>query len=67
MDKGKLGSTLVYIGLFMVGVIFLADAFGFSEKFTGKESPGFGIYQISGIVLGIIFTAVGWFLRRTSE
>ena len=61
MDKKSLGNALLIVGILIALASLLADIIGIGD------SPGFGRYQIMGLIVGVIISYVGFNFRGQSE
>ena len=60
MERQTLGVALLVMGVVLVLLSLSADLIGLGS------SPGFGLRQWGGTILGVILGALGWFLRQGS-
>ncbi len=60
MERQTLGVALLVMGVVLVLLSLSADLIGLGI------SPGIGLRQWGGTILGVILGALGWFLRKGS-
>jgi hypothetical protein len=63
MNKNTIGVIFLIIGILVLLVSVISDFIGLPKLLGLGHDPGFGPYQIIGMVLGIILGGIGWLLK----